>query len=92
MVARNIDNKYCNIDMKLKFITYKRMLKSLFYSLSNYKYYSHEGKCMVVEALQQNEDVFKYTTELRHKLFVFFSKIFGFKAGLTMMGLIHKSI
>ncbi len=92
LATKNIrDNEYGNIKDELKQIIYKRILKSLFSSLSDYKYYyNQKEKQLIIDALYQNKDVFKYTTEMRHKLFVYFSKMFGFRVGMAIMSAIHK--
>lgn len=64
------------------------MTKSLFASLSDYKYYDVKGKQEVIMALKYNKNVFKYTIAFRHKIFVIVSRIFGFKIALNIMSLL----
>lgn len=91
LVAKNIeDSEYNAIDHGLRDIIFSRLVKSLFVSLSNYKYYDQDGKRAVVDALCKNKGVFRYTTVLRHRLFIAFCKLFGFRVGLALMSIIHK--
>ncbi len=48
------------VDRSLIVTMYRRMLGSLFSSLSDYRFYDNEEKKLIVEALQQNKNVFRY--------------------------------
>lgn len=86
LVSSNIkDDKYKELDYKTRRIMYQRMVASLFSSLSNYKYFDDIGKKKVVNALSNNKHVFRYAKKTSHKLFIVFSKIFGYKMGLQIM-------
>ena len=92
LVAKNIEDvQYNKIDSSTRDIIYQRLVKSLFSSLSNYKYYDHEGKKKVINSLNRNKNVFKYTILLRHKLFVSFSKIFNYNIAFRIMNILHKT-
>lgn len=65
------------------------MIRSLFSSLSDYKYYDDKEKRLIVQSLQKNKIVFRHTTTFRHRCFVAFSKVMGFKIGLYVASLIN---
>lgn len=91
LVAKNIkDSEYNYISINVRNIMFERLLKSLFASLSDYKFYDYEGKRAIIELLNQNRYVFKYTTKFRHRVFVIFCIWFGFKIGLSLMNVFHK--
>ena len=89
LVSKNIsDEQYNCLDKKTRDVMFRRMTKSLFASLSDYKYYDVKGKQEVIMALKFNKNVFKYTIAFRHKIFVIVSRIFGFKIALNIMSLL----
>lgn len=91
LVSKNIKNRdFNNIDNNISTVMFQRMLRSVFASLSNYKFYDSQGKENVVKALEDNRDIFKYTTHFRHKIFIMVSKICGYKIGLALMSILHK--
>lgn len=91
LVSKNInDKKYNYIDAKLRNVMFQRMLRSLFASLSNYEHFDTNGKKNIIDALEHNKDIFKYTTKFKHKVFISASRIFGFRVGLAIMSLMHR--
>lgn len=91
IVGKNIKKLENNDnEVVLKNIMCERILKTLFSNLSNYKFYGNEEKRSIVVALNNNKDIFKYSVEYRHRLFVLISDIFGFNISLLLMGVLHK--
>lgn len=91
LVSNNIkDVQYSKLDMETRNIMFQRMVASLFSSLSNFKNYNDEEKMKIINSLKKNKSIFKYTVASRHKLFVAFSKIFGYDMGFRIMNLLHK--
>lgn len=90
LVSKNIGYDNMMVDQKLITVMYQRMLSSLFSSLSDYRFYDKKGKNLIAQALKENKDVFRYSTEFRHKCFVIFSRVFGFKMSLFFMTLVHR--
>ena len=93
LVNKNINSitsdRTLNIDQRN--IIFKRLIRSLFVSLSNYRHYSASEKDMVLEAiLNCKEILFTYADSFQHKLFLLFCRIFGFKSGLEVMSIIHR--
>ena len=92
LVFQNIkDTQYNKLDVEVRKIMYQRMVKSLFSSLSNYMYYDDEEKKKIINSLNYKKNVFMYAVVFRHKLFVAFSNIFGYKVALHLMHLLHKT-
>lgn len=90
LVSKNIkDIEYKSIQIDLRTVMFERMVQSLFATLSDYKFYKNEDKRLVVETLYCNREVFKYTNKVRHKIFISFCNIFGFKVGLSIMNMVH---
>lgn len=92
LVGKNIrSNEYNNLSYSTKKIIFGRLLDSMFASLSIYKKLNKEEKKMVLELVNENSDIYIYTNKFTHKLFVAFSKIFGFSLGLKILSLIHRT-
>lgn len=92
LVSSNInDCRYNDISPVIKNIMFQRMVRSLFSSLSNYKYYSDEEKRKIIDSLNHNKFVFKYAVVFRHKLFIAFSKIFSYNMCFRLMALLQKN-
>lgn len=91
LVEINInDDRYKDMETTLKEIIFERLVKSVFYSLNSYKFYDEDEKKIVAKVLYNKQEIFKYTKLLHHKVFIYFSKIFGFEKGLDILNLIHK--
>lgn len=91
LVSMNIRNEeYKKVEARIRDVMFKRMVKSLFATLSNYRYFNDKEKNLIIKSLYKNRDVLIYTEVLRHKLFLLFSKTYGFEVGLKIMNLIHK--
>jgi hypothetical protein len=91
IVSMNIRNEeYIKVEARIRAIMFKRMVKSVFAALSNYRYFNNEDKNLVIESLNKNWDILIYSNILRHKLFLLFSRVFGFKVCLKIMNLVHK--
>lgn len=92
LASQNIkDTQYNFMDNPLRDIIFQRILKSLFFSLNDFKYYDPQGRKAVIEELEKNKDIFKYTTTFQHKIFVLFTRVFGFKISLLLMTVLHKA-
>ncbi len=91
LVSSNInDDAYksiCDISQRRIF---NRMVSSVFSSLSDFKFYDSASKQQVVAALEEHTDIFEYTVQFRHWLFLIFSKMFGFRLGLFFMNTVHR--
>lgn len=91
LVSSNIkDNRYNYIDAKLRDVIFQRLVRTLFASLSDYKFYDVEDRKKVIKALKNNKNIFKYTTEFRHKIFIYVSKVCGFNVSFSLMNIFHK--
>ncbi len=91
LVSMNMDNPdYNRLERNLKTTMFKRMLKSVFVSLSNYELFDSQGQREVIEALENNKDIFRYTVRFKHRSFILVSKLLGFKVALSISGLVHK--
>lgn len=92
LVYDNINNVHYNeLDLKTRNVMFQRMVLSLFFSLSDYKFYNQSEKRDVVEILKDKSTVFKYTSKFKHKVFINFCTLFGFKAGLTIISLVRRN-
>ena len=91
LVSKNINNaEYYMLLSKQKELIFTRLVKSIFYNLGDYKYYSKNEKELVVKALILNKDIFKYTSNLQHRIFIMLCNRLGFKAGLSIMSFLHR--
>ena len=91
LVSNNIkDKRYNRIEAELQKVIFQRLVRTLFASLSDYKFYDVEGRKKVIKALKNNKDIFKYTTVFRHKIFVYVSRICGFNISFSLMNIFHK--
>ncbi len=82
----NINRKeYNETDIYLKTLIFQRMVKSVFPRFSDYKYFSKKEKRKIIILLRNKQSIFKYSSKLHHKLFIFFCRIFGFRVGLCML-------
>lgn len=91
LVSKNIkDKKFTVVESKLRDIIFQRMLKSVFSSLSDYRFYNEKDKKEIEELLNKEKDIFKYTARFKHKVFVFFCRLLGVGNSLTLMRFINK--
>lgn len=90
LVACNIkDERYNALNEEVREIMFQRMVKSLYSTLNLYRFCDNEERKQVVEYLRRESDILKYTHNIKHKLFLYFCKIFGFSVGLEVMQLLH---
>lgn len=86
IVANNIkDQSYNNLNSNSKNIMFNRLIDSLYSSISIFYIFDEGEKQKIVAALELNTSILKYTSQLKHKLFYMFSKIFGFKMSLGLI-------
>jgi len=89
IAASNIkDTAYRELPEDLRIILFERLVKSVFYELRDFNHFVEADKEKILRSLKQNKDILKYTSKKRHKLFLFFSNTFGFKASFFLMSLI----
>ena len=90
LVSNNIEDvNYHKFDLETRNIMFQRMVKSLFSSLGDYKFYYDGEKKKVIESLNSSKNIFQYTCKFHHKLFVRFCRVFGFETGLNLMSFMH---
>lgn len=91
LVSDNIkDNRYQELSLKTKNVIYQRLVKSVFSSISDCRFYKQNEVKEIIDLLKQNQEIFIYTVEFRHKLFIIFSKCFGLNIALKIMNVLHK--
>jgi glycosyltransferase involved in cell wall biosynthesis len=91
LVVNNINNdEYLVLDEDLRTLIFSRLISSVFSSLRYYKYGDAEEKKKVVALLKHNYRLLYYSPAIRHRMFLAISRVFGFRVGLSMMGVIHK--
>lgn len=91
LVVNNINNdEYLVLDEDLRTLIFSRLISSVFSSLRYYKYGDAEEKKKVVALLKHNYRLLYYSPAIRHRMFLAISRVFGFRVGLSMMGVIHQ--
>jgi len=90
LVAKNINKiERFNLNKKTKKTMSLRLVNSLYAILSYFPKANKEEKNIIIKLLRKNNELLKHAKYLRHKLFNVFSKLFGFRISLFVMGLIH---
>lgn len=91
LVAKNIrDKNFFKLDEDLRKIIFKRLVSSLYSHLYCYKHMSKQDKLKIIDSLICNQSVLIYTKEFRHRIFLIVCRLFGFRFGLGLMGIIHR--
>lgn len=91
ILKKNInDDAYGNLTIQSKKMIFERLTISLFGTLRDYQYYSNIIKKQIETSLKENVSLLRYSKSLRYKLFLLFSKIFGFKNGLWIISRMKK--
>ena len=91
LVSNNIkDTKYQELDLKARNVIFQRFVKSIFSSISDCRFYEQNEIKEILDLLKRNQEIFIYTVELRHKLFIIFGKCFGLNNALKIMNVLHR--
>lgn len=78
------DSKFDRLEPKIRDILFRRLVESIYASISNYRFYNNDGKKNVAMYLQRNRDILKHASKIKHKLFNLLCKLFGFRITLYL--------
>jgi len=91
IVAFNMKNpEYETFEWKE--IVFSRMLRSVFSKLKEFRLFNNEEKKAILESLNNNKDIFSYERRNKNRLFILFCSIFGFRAGLSLLGFLRPEL
>lgn len=79
------DQTYNTLNISSKNIMFRRLVNSLYSTISMYHVFDEVEKRKVRGALELNSNIFKYTTQLKHKFFYISSKVLGLKLSLSLI-------
>ena len=83
------DNKYNSLDISIKNKIYKRVIISVFSILNQYKLVDDYGKKEIILCIKKHKNLFNKVYLIKYKVFVYFMKLFGVKAGMDMLSKIN---
>ncbi|MFI2858758.1 glycosyltransferase family 2 protein [Paenibacillus sp. JSM ZJ436] len=90
IVKDNIsDQNFNSLNSNSKVIMFRRLVNSLYSSISMYHLFDEIDKKIIVENLDLNIAIFKYTSQVKHKMFYIVSKIFGVKLSIGIIRLFN---
>jgi glycosyltransferase involved in cell wall biosynthesis len=87
IVQMNIEDRaYDRLGDINKEVIFARLTRSLYCILCHYNHFDEQGKQEIKNRLIDSREVLRYTTRVKHKMFLYFSKIFGVGLGLHILG------
>jgi len=88
ITASNIrDAIYGDLPPDQRTIIFERLAESVFYNLGDYGLFNSKEKGLTLQSLDHNKVILRYARKFRHRLFVSFCRIFGFRTGLYLLAI-----
>lgn len=86
IAASNIrDSHYKALPSDQRNVIFERLVKSVLYKLKDYRNLERNESEVILQAIEDNIEIFRLASSLKHRAFVSFCNIFGFRAGLFLL-------
>ena len=92
VAASNIrDSHYEVLPFNQRKVIFERLVRSVLYKLKDSRNLGRSEREAILQAIEENSDIFQFASSFKHRAFVSFCNIFGFRAGLFVLNLVDGS-